>query len=82
MGKSYFWEMLELSESTAADKAAAARCFGEKYDVILGPDLGFSLGIDKLASWESSEPLLTVADALGVAERIREDLLVAIDSSA
>ena len=35
-------EMLELSESTAAEAAAAARCFGEKYEVIFDPAFGAS----------------------------------------
>ena len=40
MKEFYLCEGLELSESTTADAAAAARCLGEKYEVILEPVFG------------------------------------------
>ena len=49
--------------------------------MILAPVFSFSLEIGVVASCESSEPLLATSDAFGVAVRIRDDLLVAMDSS-
>jgi len=48
----YLCDKFELSESTFVDAAAAARCLGEKYDVILLPTVFEALSLGAAVSWK------------------------------